>query len=159
MRIALLTAALVAASVSPALAQETDPTLSQLLRDDGRFTVLLEAVEAAGLSGALAGSGPLTVFAPTDSAFAALPSGTLEALTPDDLRAIILGHVLEGAVPSSAAAEVGAAETVSGAPLTFALDPLTVNDAPILEADLEASNGIIHVIGAVLLPPEAPEDL
>ncbi|MGB3544814.1 fasciclin domain-containing protein [Rubrivirga sp.] len=155
MRIALL-AALVAVSFAPASAQDAEPTstIAQVLEADGRFTVLLGAVETAGLGNALSNAGPLTVFAPTDSAFAALPEGTLDALTPDDLRAVILGHVVEGAVSSSAAAEVGEAVSVSGVPLVFSTESgLSVNGAPVLEGDVAATNGVVHVLDAVLLPP------
>lgn len=144
------------------------PALADVLQADGRFSVLLGALDAANLTDALAGPGPFTLFAPTDEAFAALPEGTLDALTPDQLQAVLLYHVVDGAVSGAAAADAGEAPTAgNGAVLVFTAvedGVLRVNDVLVVEADVAARNGVVHVIGGVLLPPpgaaadEAPDD-
>ena len=140
---------------APEAAPSDSPTLTAVLEADGRFSTLLAAVAAAGLTETLAEPGPFTVFAPTDEAFAALPEGTLEALTPEDLQGVLLGHVVLGAVSSEDAAAAGVAPTAWGddeLAFTAADGALMVEDATIVDADLEASNGMIHVIDSVLLP-------
>ena len=122
----------------------------------GTFTTLLAAAEAAGLVETLKSEGPFTVFAPTDEAFAALPAGTVEGLLADPtaLAAILTYHVIAGAVPSSALTEGMTATTVNGADVTFTLEGgAKINGANIVAADIAASNGVIHVIDAVILPP------
>jgi uncharacterized surface protein with fasciclin (FAS1) repeats len=124
------------------------------------FTTLVTAVTAAELAEVLAGPGPFTVFAPTDAAFAALPAGTVDTLLlPDsqsDLANILTYHVVPGIVTAADLADGLTAETVNGATLTFSIDAAAgtamVNDANIVAADIEASNGIIHVIDTVLIP-------
>ncbi|MFG0315902.1 MAG: fasciclin domain-containing protein, partial [Planctomycetota bacterium JB042] len=117
-----------------------------------RFGTLLAAAKAAGLAETLAGGGPFTVFAPTDDAFAALPEGTVESLLKpenrDRLAAILKLHVVSGRVHSDAAAEAGAAPTLNGARVAIARTDggLKVGDATVVAADLDASNGVIHVI-------------
>ena len=161
---AFLTATLAVAFAVSASAQAPadSSTIVTVLQDDGRFTVLLDALESAGLTETLSEPGPFTLFAPTDSAFAALPPGALESLSPEDLQDILLGHVVVGAVSSEAAAEAAQAPSAwSGRTLAFtATDAggLAVDGVTILEADLDAPNGVVHVVGAVLLPPDAPED-
>ena len=158
--LALAVPAVAQEDAPPADAPPADgPTLVDVLRDDGRFGTLLGALDTAGLTDALASAGPLTVFAPTDSAFAALPEGALAALSVEDLRDVLLGHVAEGLIDGAAAAEVGEGLSLAGTAFAFvpAGDALTVNGATVLEADLEASNGIAHAIDTVLLPvTEAP---
>jgi uncharacterized surface protein with fasciclin (FAS1) repeats len=131
----------------------------------GDFGTLVQAVQAAGLEEALRGEGPLTVFAPTDAAFAALPEGTLEALLADptgQLQQILLYHVLSGEVLAAAVADGLEATTLQGAGVSFAIEgeEVTINEATIIATDIAASNGVIHVIDAVILPPseeaEAP---
>ena len=127
----------------------------------GQFTKLVAAVQAAGLVETLKGPGPFTVFAPTDAAFAALPAGTVEdLLKPENkakLTAILTYHVLPAEVMSSAiGATVTDVATVEGK--TVKVDGSTagkvmVNDATVVTADVDASNGVIHVIDKVLLPP------
>jgi uncharacterized surface protein with fasciclin (FAS1) repeats len=117
----------------------------------GSFTTLLAAAEAAGLVETLKGEGPLTVFAPTDEAFAALPEGTVETLllpeNRDQLVAILTYHVIAGAVMSGDLSDDMTAATVQGADITIDLDNgVMVNDANVVTADIEASNGVIHVI-------------
>lgn len=124
--------------------------------DAGTFTTLVAAVEAAGLVETLKGEGPFTVFAPTDEAFAALPEGTVEGLLadPEALAAILTYHVVPGKVMSTDLSDGMMAATVNGAEITIGTtDGVTVNDANVVTADIEASNGVIHVIDAVILPP------
>lgn len=124
---------------------------------NGSFTTLVAAVEAAGLVETLKGEGPFTVFAPTDEAFAALPEGTVEALLadPEALAAILTYHVVPGAVMSTDLSDGMTAPTVNGAEITIGTEGgVTVNDANVITADVEASNGVIHVIDAVILPPQ-----
>ena len=123
----------------------------------GDFTTLVAAVQAAGLVDALKGEGPFTVFAPTDAAFAALPAGTVDALLADptgDLTQILLYHVVSGKVMAGDLSEGLTAATLQGKDLTFTLaDGAKVNGVNIVATDIETSNGVIHVIDAVLLPP------
>src|SRR5690242_6703928 len=125
----------------------------------GQFNTLAKALQAAGLVATLKGSGPFTVFAPTDAAFAKLPAGTLEnLLKPENetkLVAILTYHVVPGDVTAAQAATLTQAKTVNGAILKLnARDgKVMVNNADVVKADIEASNGVIHVIDAVLLPP------
>jgi uncharacterized surface protein with fasciclin (FAS1) repeats len=122
----------------------------------GTFNVLLAAAEAAGLAGTLANDGPFTVFAPTDAAFAALPAGTVESLlaNPEMLRAVLTYHVVAGRVSSTQAAQLSSAQTLNGGAVAIMSSGggLMVNDARVIQADVEASNGVIHVIDAVLIP-------
>jgi uncharacterized surface protein with fasciclin (FAS1) repeats len=124
------------------------------------FETLLAAATAAGLVDALSGEGPLTVFAPTDEAFAKLPEGTVEGLlkpeNKDQLAAILKYHVLSGRVFSNDAFEAGAARTLQGAKVEIGIRDggAQVNDANLISLDIDASNGVIHVIDSVLLPPE-----
>lgn len=123
----------------------------------GSFTTLVAAVEAAGLVDTLKGDGPFTVFAPTDEAFAALPEGTVEGLLadPEALAAILTYHVVGGKVMSGDLSDGMTAATVNGADITIGTEGgVTVNDANVVSADVEASNGVIHVIDAVILPPQ-----
>ena len=122
----------------------------------GNFTTLVAAVEAAGLVETLKGEGPFTVFAPTDEAFAALPEGTVAGLLadPEALAAILTYHVVPGAVMSTDLSDGMTATTVNGADITIGtMGGVTVNEANVVTADIEASNGVIHVIDAVILPP------
>ena len=124
----------------------------------GSFTTLVAAVTAAGLVETLKGPGPFTVFAPTDAAFAALPAGTVEDLlkpeNKDKLISILTYHVVPGKVMSTDLTEGMKAATVQGGEVTITLDGgAKVNGATISAADIEATNGVIHVIDAVILPP------
>ncbi|MGD1887219.1 MAG: fasciclin domain-containing protein [Cohaesibacteraceae bacterium] len=127
----------------------------------GSFTTLVAAVQAAGLEETLRGEGPFTVFAPTDDAFAALPEGTVETLlmeeNRDQLVAGLTYHVLPGKVMSGdiAGQELSVA-TVEGSEVSVnATDGVMVDGANVVTADIETSNGVIHVIDAVILPPAA----
>ena len=124
----------------------------------GSFTTLVAAVQAAGLVDTLKGAGPFTVFAPTDAAFAALPAGTVEDLlkpeNKDKLVAILTYHVVPGKVMSTDLTEGMKAATVQGGEVTITLDGgAKVNGAVISAADIQATNGVIHVIDNVILPP------
>ena len=121
----------------------------------GSFTTLVTAVEAAGLVETLKGEGPFTVFAPTDEAFAALPEGTVEGLLEDipALTNVLTYHVVSGKVMSGDLSDGMQAETVQGSTITIGTkDGVTVNGANVVTADIETSNGVIHVIDAVILP-------
>jgi uncharacterized surface protein with fasciclin (FAS1) repeats len=122
----------------------------------GDFTTLVAAVEAADLVETLKGEGPFTVFAPTDDAFAALPEGTVEGLLEDipTLTDILLYHVVAGAVPAADVVGLSTATTVQGGDVAVSVegDTVKVGDATVVVTDIEATNGIIHVIDAVLLP-------
>ncbi len=123
----------------------------------GSFKTLATALEAAGLIETLKGSGPFTVFAPTDEAFAKLPPGTVESLLADKekLTAVLTYHVVAGEVGSSEVVKLTEATTVQGSMITIdASSGVKINDATVIKADIEASNGIIHVIDTVLLPPQ-----
>lgn len=125
----------------------------------GSFNTLVAAVKAAGLVDALKGPGPLTVFAPTDAAFAALPPGTLDNLlkpeNKEKLKGILLYHVVSGKVMSTDLKGTVKPATLQGATLTIVAGAsgVTVNGAKVTKADIGASNGVIHVIDAVVLPP------
>lgn len=125
---------------------------------DGRFTTLAAALEAAGLVETLKGTGPFTVFAPTDDAFAKLPAGTVEELLkPEKLEAlknILLYHVVEGRVRADAVVSLESAKTVLGQDLVIKIEDgkVYINDAQVIITDIEALNGVIHVIDTVLLP-------
>ncbi len=122
----------------------------------GDFTTLVAAIEAAGLVDTLSGDGPFTVFAPTDAAFDALPEGTLDELLadPDALADILTYHVVAGEVYAADVVELESAETVNGASVDITVDgdSVMVNGANVVQTDIQASNGVIHVIDAVLIP-------
>ena len=144
----------------PALAGGHSKDIVDTAVDAGSFTTLVAAVEAAGLVETLKGDGPFTVFAPTDEAFAALPEGTVEDLlkpeNKDQLTAILTYHVVPGKVMSGDLSDGMMAETVNGAEITIGTEGgVTINGANVTTADIEASNGVIHVIDGVILPPES----
>ncbi len=127
----------------------------------GSFETLVAAVQAAGLVETLQGAGPFTVFAPTDEAFAKLPAGTVEGLLedPEALANILLYHVVPGKVMAAQVSDGLTATTAQGATVTFTVadGAVKINDANIVTTDIEASNGVIHVIDSVILPPaDAP---
>lgn len=121
------------------------------------FTTLVAAVVAAGLAETLSGNGPFTVFAPTNEAFAKLPDGTVEELlkpeNKEKLAAILTYHVVAGKVMSKDLSDGQKAETVNGQEVTITIgDGVKVETATVITADLEASNGVIHVIDSVIMP-------
>ncbi len=143
--------------------QSGHETVVDIAVADGRFETLVAAVTAAGLAETLTGKGPFTVFAPTDDAFAALPEGTVEALLNDipALTDILLYHVVSGEVMAAEVVNLSSADTVLGEPLSISVEDgkVMVNDAEVIITDIEAANGVIHVIDSVLLPPaEAPAE-
>jgi uncharacterized surface protein with fasciclin (FAS1) repeats len=125
---------------------------------NGNFKTLAAALKAAGLVGTLQGDGPFTVFAPTDAAFSKLPEGTVEELLKPEnkqkLIAVLTYHVVPGKVMAETAVTLDAAETVNGASLALQVKQgkLMVDNATVVMADVEASNGVIHVIDEVVLP-------
>lgn len=154
----LITTAATAVLAGAAMAQDATSDIVDTAVAAGDFTTLVAAVQAAGLVDTLKGEGPFTVFAPTDAAFAALPEGTVDTLlkpeNKDQLVSILTYHVVPGAVMSSDLTEGMTAATVQGANVTFTLDGgAKVNSANITTADIAASNGVIHVIDTVIMPP------
>ena len=134
-----------------------DKDIVDTAADAGSFSTLLAAAEAAGLVDTLKGEGPFTVFAPTDEAFAALPEGTVEELllpeNQEQLAAILTYHVVPGRVMSTDLSDDMMATTVQGSDIMIDLDDgVKINEANVVTADVEASNGVIHVIDAVILP-------
>lgn len=126
----------------------------------GQFETLAAAIGAAGLVETLKGEGPFTVFAPTDAAFAKLPAGTVETLlrpeNKDRLTAILTYHVVPGRVMAADVVNLDEAETVNGkmVDISVAGGAVMLNDATVTATDIAASNGVIHVIDTVILPPE-----
>jgi uncharacterized surface protein with fasciclin (FAS1) repeats len=134
-------------------------TIVEVAASNASFSTLVAAVKAAGLAEVLSGKGPFTVFAPTNEAFAALPKGTLEMLLKPEnkakLQKILTYHVVPGAVLSSSI-KPGQVKTVQGKPVTLNTkgNRVKVNEANVVTADIKASNGVIHVIDRVILPPD-----
>lgn len=158
MRKLMITLAASTALAAPAFADGHATNIVETAQAAGDFSTLLAAAEAAGLVETLTGDGPFTVFAPTDAAFAALPEGTVETLlleeNRDQLVAILTYHVIAGEVMSTDLVDDMKAATVQGAEITIDLDNgVMVNDANVIAADIDASNGVIHVIDKVILPP------
>ena len=127
---------------------------------DGRFTTLVAAVQAAGLVDTLKSEGPFTVFAPTDDAFAKLPAGTVESLLKPEnletLKQILLYHVVPGKVMAADVVKLSTAGTAAGIPVRVQVidGKVFINNAQVIITDIVASNGVIHVIDSVLLPPK-----
>jgi len=124
----------------------------------GSFKTLLTAATVAGLVDTLKGAGPFTVFAPTDAAFAKLPAGTLDKLLADPaaLKSILLYHVVKGKVMAADVVGLTSATSVEGPPIAISVKDGKVylnNSAQVVTTDIAASNGVIHVIDAVILPP------
>ena len=130
-------------------------TIIDTATDAGKFTTLLNALKAAGFTQTLRGTDPYTVFAPTDEAFKRLAPGALNALLKDTkkLKAVLSYHIVAGTVTASDV-KAGDIKTVEGTPLLAALvdGKVTVNGAKIVQADIDASNGVIHAIDAVIMP-------
>lgn len=152
--LALTAAALMA---GPAFADNHGKDIVDIAAGNESFSTLVAAVQAADLVDTLKGEGPFTVFAPTDDAFAALPAGTVEDLlkpeNKDKLTAILTYHVVPGKVMSGDLSDGMTATTVQGSDVTIGTtDGVTVDGAKVVQADIEASNGVIHVIDSVILP-------
>ncbi len=125
----------------------------------GEFSTLVKAVKAADLAETLQGDGPFTVFAPTDEAFAKVPKEQLDALLKDKkaLAAVLTYHVVPGKVTAADVVKLDSAKTVEGHKLNIKTkqDTVMINNAKVVKADIMCSNGVIHVIDAVLLPPKS----
>ena len=153
-------AAMPSAAASEAAPSEAATTqdIVETATEAGTFKTLLTAATAAGLVETLQGDGPFTVFAPTDEAFAALPAGTLDGLLADPaaLKQVLLYHVVSGKVTADQVVGLASADSVEGSPIAIAVKDGSVylNDtAKVVAADVMASNGVIHVIDSVILPP------
>ena len=155
---ALLTAGAVLAAPTSTHAQMAEKDIVTVAVEAGAFQTLATALEAAGLIETLQGDGPFTVFAPTDEAFAKLPEGTVESLLADRdaLTRVLTYHVVAGKVTSDAVVNLSEAETVSGsvAPIEIRDGEVYVAGAKVVTVDVPASNGVIHIIDSVMLPPE-----
>jgi uncharacterized surface protein with fasciclin (FAS1) repeats len=130
-------------------------TIVKVAREAGTFKTLLAAAVAADLAETLSGEGPFTVLAPTDEAFAKLPEGTVKGLLekPEELKKILLHHVIAGKVMSSDVVKLTEAESMLGQKLSIdASDGVVIGGAKVIKADVSASNGVIHVIDTVILP-------
>jgi uncharacterized surface protein with fasciclin (FAS1) repeats len=153
-------AAVLALSAPAAMADDhMGKNIVETAADAGSFETLLAAAQAAGLADTLANGGPFTVFAPTDEAFAALPDGTVENLlkpeNKDQLAAILSYHVISGEVMSEALmGQMVEPETLQGSTVMIDAtgDAVMVDGATVIQADVKASNGVIHVIDQVILP-------
>ena len=158
----LLVAGLVAGSTftlpSASNAQMMEKDIVTVAVEAGSFTTLAAALDAADLVTTLQGEGPFTVFAPTDAAFAKLPAGTVEALLADKeaLTAVLLYHVVSGTVRADQVVHLSGAPTLNGAtaPIEVKDGVVYVAGAKVTTADVGASNGVIHIIDTVMLPPQ-----
>lgn len=149
-------ALLLAFSLTPVALAEEVSDIVDTAATAGQFKTLLAAAEAAGLVDALRGDGPLTVFAPTDAAFAKLPEGALAELLEDKakLKSILLYHVVPGAVMAADVVKLQSAASLGGQHLRVTTDDkgVKIDDARVIKADIKASNGVIHVIDSVVMP-------
>ena len=141
-----------------ASAQDTSKqTIVSIAKENGNFKTLLTALDATKLTDTLNGEGTFTVFAPTDEAFAALPKGTLDALLkdPSKLKKILLYHVVSGKLTAKDVVSMKEITTLEGqkVPVKVTGQEVYVGNAKITKTDINASNGVIHVINAVLIPP------
>jgi len=153
----LAVVALVAIAFTPATVRaEPKKDIVDTAVAAGNFKTLATALEKAGLVDTLKGKGPFTIFAPTDEAFAKIPKATLDALLKDKkkLTAVLAYHVVSGKVMAADVVKLTTAKTVNGQSVTIKASGGTVkvNDATVTKTDIEASNGVIHVIDTVLLP-------
>lgn len=152
--------ALVAAGSAALLgsAQASELDIVDTAVDAGSFKTLAAALEAAGLVETLKGEGPFTVFAPTDEAFAKLPEGTVASLLQpeniDQLKAVLTYHVVPGAVMAAQVVDMTEATTVNGQAVDIAVNGsmVMIDNAHVIQTDIAASNGVIHVIDSVILP-------
>jgi uncharacterized surface protein with fasciclin (FAS1) repeats len=156
--IAFVAAIAVSVAGSPATARPSEEkTIVQTARAAGSFKTLTKLVSKAGLAGTLSKAGPYTVFAPTDAAFRKVPKSTLASLAKNraKLRAVLLYHVVAGSVPSSEVVTLKSAKTLNGKSVRIrSVDgSVFVNSSRVTKPDVNASNGIIHVVNRVLIPP------
>jgi uncharacterized surface protein with fasciclin (FAS1) repeats len=160
----LIAAALVAAPIAvstPASVDAQDADIVATAQAAGGFETLLAAATAADLVGVLQGEGPYTVFAPTDEAFAQIPEAQLQALLADKeaLTQVLLYHVVPGKVLAADVVGLSSAETAAGIEVSIHTmgDHVMIDDATVVATDIEASNGVIHVIDRVILPSQATD--
>jgi uncharacterized surface protein with fasciclin (FAS1) repeats len=131
------------------------PTIVDIAVQAGSFNTLVQAVQAAGLVETLSGEGPFTVFAPTDEAFAQIPQDTLQAVLADKekLTAILTYHVVPGKLMAADVVRSTQLQTVQGQSITVSTEGgVRVDDANVVQTDIEADNGVIHVIDQVIMP-------
>jgi uncharacterized surface protein with fasciclin (FAS1) repeats len=131
------------------------PTIVDIAVQAGKFNTLVQAVQAAGLVETLSGEGPFTVFAPTDEAFAQIPQETLQAVLADKekLTAILTYHVVPGRLMAADVVRSTQLQTVQGQSITVSTEGgVRVDDANVIQTDIEADNGVIHVIDQVIMP-------
>lgn len=158
MKLAFLAALVSCTAAFAAPAHQDAKNIVDTAKSAGSFQTLVKALQAADLVSALEGPGPFTVFAPTDEAFAKLPAGALDNLlkpeNKEKLRAVLMYHVVSGRVTAAQAAKLSSAKALEGEDLKITRkdDGIIVNDAHVIKADVAASNGVIHVIDAVLMP-------
>ena len=158
-KLAAVAATVISIAVGSASAYAADKDIVDTAVAAGQFKTLAAALTAAGLVDTLKGPGPFTVFAPTDGAFAKLPAGTLDTLLKPEskakLTAILTYHVVAGKVMAADVVKLKEAKTVNGAMVAVKVDGgnVMINNAKVTTADIAASNGVIHVIDTVLLPP------
>jgi uncharacterized surface protein with fasciclin (FAS1) repeats len=153
--LALGAVALLVGSAGPAQTAEPTKDIVTTAVQAGSFNTLAKALAAAGLVETLKGPGPFTVFAPTDEAFAELPPGTLEALLADKatLTKVLTYHVVPGTVMAADVVKLSSAKTVQGQSVTIdTRGGVKVDNANVVKTDIVATNGVIHVIDAVILP-------
>ena len=154
----LVAAGALAAFPLSAVAQAPSKNIVKTATDAGQFKTLVKLVKSAGLVGALSGKQKLTVFAPTDAAFAKVPKKTLTALGKDKamLKRVLLYHVVKGEVKAAQVVKLKSAKTLEGSSVKIAVrnGKVYVNKARVTTTDVLASNGVIHVINEVLIPPK-----
>jgi uncharacterized surface protein with fasciclin (FAS1) repeats len=140
----------------PAAVEEVSKNIVEIAIEDGRFTTLVMALQAAELDGVLTGDGPFTVFAPTDDAFGKLPEGTLDSLLADipALKDILLYHVVSGKVMATDVVDLESAETLQGSAFSISSmgGKVMVDESEVIITDIVGSNGVIHVVDTVLIP-------
>ena len=160
------TVPLVTPTPTATIATQNLAELAKSAASQGQFKTLIQAVQAAGLTEKLAAPGPYTVFAPTDAAFSALPKATLDQLlqpaNKQQLIKVLSYHVIPGGITSQQLTS-GEVKTIEGSPVKITVDrasnSITVNNAKVTQPDIPASNGIVHVVDQVLLPPNFPASL
>lgn len=154
--VAVLAVSLFAFAAADNVSEMPEKNIVETAVAAGQFETLVKAVKAADLVETLSGPGPFTVFAPTDDAFAKLPEGTVESLleNTDKLKAVLTYHVVAGKVMAADVMGMDSATTVNGKDIMFTVKDGTVmvNNAKVIKADIECSNGVIHVIDTVILP-------
>jgi uncharacterized surface protein with fasciclin (FAS1) repeats len=158
LRMTALAAALVSGGALADHHEMDKPSIVEIAAGNEDFSTLVAALKAADLVATLEGEGPFTVFAPTNAAFEALPAGTVESLLQPEnkakLTSVLTYHVVPGAVMAADVVNLSAATTVEGSDISISTegDSVKIDNATVVQADIEASNGVIHVIDAVILP-------